>query len=315
LELQYDLHLAIAAEVSRAYLQLCGFQAQRDVLLKIADQQQRIADAISVQRDYGEAGTTDLERADALTAEFRAQLPSINAQLRSLIYQLSVLTGQPPGASTGGLVSCDAMPELSAINLRALSSDLIRHRADVRYAERQYVIASKQQNLAALAIYPTFSLFGDAGPNTIDLENFSDNESLAFNLGGLVSWPLYTGGQIKAQSNIAKELKIQAEFNYLNTVLKALQDVEIAATRLIESKKELAARKTVLTSRQNLAGNLQDKYQAGAGSLLEWLNAEQLAMQSQLAELAVQSQVLQYSVALHKALGGGWLLFGKKPGS
>jgi outer membrane protein TolC len=56
------------------------------------------------------------------------------------------------------------------------------------------------------------------------------------------------------------------------------------------------------------AENMQQQYQAGSTGLLAWLIAEQQAMQSQVALLGAQSRLLQHSVALHKALGGGWLL-------
>ena len=311
LELQYDLHLSIVAEVARSYLQLRVLQAQRRTMQNTVDQQQRIAEAVQTTHKHGAATAEDVDRAGALIAEYQALLPAVDAQIRSSIYQLSVLSGQPPEALNQSLTSTSNLPADVTNGLASISSDLLRRRADVRYAERQYVIASQQQKLAKLAIYPTFSLFGGAGPNTIDFDLFSDDESLAFNFGGLIHWPLYNGGRLRAQATIAEEIELQAQYNYSNTILKALQDVESTGARLIESKKEFTARQSAHAAHRRIADNTQQKYQAGVSNLVTWLNAEQQVMQSQLALLDSQSQVLQYSVALHKAIGGGWLLAGK----
>ena len=89
-------------------------------------------------------------------------------------------------------------------------------------------------------------------------------------------------------------------------MLVAFKDVEdqLAALRLLSEQAEAQARAVSSASRTtSLSGT---RYRAGYVSQLELLDAQRSELRNRRQELQVRSDRYQSTVALVRALGGGW---------
>lgn len=304
-----SLIVTLNAEIARNYIDLRGAQTENQILLDNIARQEKIIHLIQLKRDYGEASDLDVERAQARLSDMKIGLPQLEARRRAGIYRLSVLTGQMPDALTKQLQLPKELPKPIEINSIGLNSDLLRRRPDIAKAERAYMIIANQQEIAQLSLYPSFSLFGSAGPNTTNLTDIFDLGSLALNLGGLAKWSLYDGGKKHAQIDAANARLEQAQSLYSHTVLLAMQDVETAAVRYTQSRKEMREQQTALLHRQRIAGMAKTRYEAGTGTILDVLNSEQDLANAKANLARAQTLSLTHLISFYKSLGGGWKQF------
>ena len=298
-----DVQASLTAELCRSYVSLRGAQAEKQQLAIIVDRQQRLLNAVKLKRRHGEVSDVDVERSTAQLSDYQARQPALETAIRSTIYRLSVLTGQQPNALTGSLIAVVPLPDPASEMTADISSDVLRRRADVRKAERDYIVAARNRDLKALDIYPTFSLFGSAGPTAKSLLGLFNPASLAANLGALVSWPLFDGGRRRAEVATADERRVQAELTYRRTVLVALEDVEAAALRYVEAGHERESVRTVRAARARVVNMERFRLRGGTGTVPELLTAERDQAEAELALARINTKTLTERIALEKALG------------
>jgi NodT family efflux transporter outer membrane factor (OMF) lipoprotein len=298
-----DVQASLIAELCRSYISLRGAQAEKQQLAIIADRQQKLLAAVKLKRRYGEVSDVDVERSAAQLSDYQARQPALETAIRSAIYQLSVLTGHPPDELTGSLIAVVPLPDPASEMTADISSDVLRRRADVRKAERDYIVAARNGDLTALDIYPTFSLFGSAGPTAKSLLDLFSPASLVANLGALVSWPLFDGGRQRAEVAAADERRVQAELVYRRTVLVALEEVETAALRYVEVGHERDKFRTTRAARARVADMEHIRLKGGTGTTTELLTAERDRAEVDLTLAKLRARALLERIALEKALG------------
>ena len=93
---------------------------------------------------------------------------------------------------------------------------------------------------------------------------------------------------------------------YQERLLVALREVEgaLAALRFLDAQSAAQARAVAEAERaQRLA---QARYRGGLAPLIDVLDAQRVRLSSERQQVQLQGQALSTTVALIKALGGGW---------
>jgi outer membrane protein, multidrug efflux system len=138
------------------------------------------------------------------------------------------------------------------------------------------------------------------------LLNFLNGPTAALAIGASLLQPIFDGGRLRAQVNVAASRERELVENYRKTVLAALADVESAlAAGGRTAEQELLQEKVVEQAR--LALRLAEiRYREGADDLLTALDAQRTLFQAEDQLAQIRLSRLQGSVGLFKALGGGW---------
>jgi NodT family efflux transporter outer membrane factor (OMF) lipoprotein len=298
--------LSSLAEVARDYVQLRGAQAQLQIARdNVSTAQQSLR--LTQQRAAGGV-TTDLDVANA-SAQLRttaAQIPALEQQEASLINALSLLLGQPPQALASELTRAKAVPPVPPKVPVGLPSELARRRPDIRQAEAQLHAATADIGVAVADFYPSLTLNGSVGLQSLQFAHVFDLNSRNYGLGPGLTIPLFQGGQLRAQLQLREAQQQEAAINYQKTVLQAWHDVDNALTAYrTEQQRRQQLIQAVAENRRAL-GLAQSRYQQGVSDFLTVLDAERslLATQQQLADST--TAVSANLVAIYKALGGGW---------
>ena len=118
--------------------------------------------------------------------------------------------------------------------------------------------------------------------------------------------PLFTGGRVGKQVDVARARAEQARYSYEQTVLIALREVEDAVAGVRASRNQVAAQQTQVDALRRALRLAEMRYQSGASSYLDLLDAQRSLFGAELSLAQVQGQQATAAVTLYKALGGGW---------
>jgi multidrug efflux system outer membrane protein len=196
-----------------------------------------------------------------------------------------------------------ALPEIP----ESLPSELLERRPDVLQAEQELISANANIGVVKSQYYPSLSLNGLLGFSTNDISNLFDPTSFVWNVGGDILQPLFRAGEISSQVESAEAFQRQTLFNYLKTVQTAFSDAQNALIERVKTEEIYYSdgkRLDALSSYYSLA---RMKYDEGATSYLEVLDAERSLFNSQLGYAQSRATMLKSVVGIFSSLAGGWL--------
>jgi multidrug efflux system outer membrane protein len=299
-----DVQVSLTSELARTYFELRGAQERLAVARRNADNQRRTLEVTQQRLDAGRGTAFDTERARAQLGFTLASIPDLEARVASAQYQIGVLVGRPPARLADELSEYAAIPPLPASVVVAGPDSLIRRRPDVSAAERQ-VAAERAFVGAAKADYlPRLSVGGSAGYSAAALSQFGDAGTFRYAVGPVISWPALNLGRVKARVDASRARAAEAEAQYSQTVLRALQEVETGLNRYRTSRVRVERIGDAAAASARAADLARLRFEGGVADFLQVLDAErtQLDAEDQLAQ-AHTDAATSYA-ALYKALGG-----------
>ncbi len=301
-----DLQVSIAAEVASAYLSLRTLQQRIERAQAELDRQQRFVRLVSARQRGGLVTGQDLEQQRSEAAAAAAAVPALRAQAEAQIHALGVLTGETPESLLDVLSVPKALPPLPPEIPAGLPSDLLRRRPDVRAAERELAASTADIGVAVADLYPRFSLTAGPGLVSTALSTLLQWGSRSFSIGGALNWPLFNGGKTRGNIEVANARQEQAMIGYRKAVLTALRDVEDALSRTEGDRGQLARLEAAAAAASRAEELARTRYRGGLVTYSDVLLAQ--AKRLNLEEQVVQTKgaLARDSVALFKALGGGW---------
>jgi NodT family efflux transporter outer membrane factor (OMF) lipoprotein len=297
------VELSLQAELATDYFSLRGADATTQLLedtIKVYDH----AYALTHNRyQEGISAATDVDQADTLRQNARAQLAAVRLERAQLEHAIAVLLGQfasqyslEPGQLAG------APPPLDA----GLPSKLLERRPDVGRAERAMAAANAQVGVARAAWFPVFSLSGAAGFESILSSTWFNAPSRFWSVGPTAQVPLLDAGARAALNSQARAAYDEAAATYRKTTLTAYQEVEDNLAGLHHLADELKADQAASASAQSSAYHADQRYDAGVADYVEVTTTHTAALQAQRDAITVQVAQLNAAVALVRATGGGW---------
>ena len=216
---------------------------------------------------------------------------------------LEVLLGRYPAAEIA--VAANYVP-LPAMPDTGVPAALLERRPDVVAAERTVLAAFRKTESAQLALYPDLSIALIGGRvSDMMLTLLRLNPWLASAAIG-VQVPIYEGGALRAQIEIASAQQAQAVAHYGSVVLRAFREVETALANEQLLAKRVPFETQAAHDRSEAVRIATVQYLAGRRDLL-WvsnLQTGQLATEGDLVKLRGLQQVNRITLLL--ALGGSF---------
>jgi NodT family efflux transporter outer membrane factor (OMF) lipoprotein len=306
---QEDLHdvlVSLLAEVALNYVEVRTFQGRLEVTQANI---KTLQETYELNQSRYQAGIIDelaVQESLRLLETSRSQIPALETGLEAAKNRLAVLLGEQPGKLHQELAAKRLLPAVPTTVAVGIPAETLRHRPDIRRAERFLAAQTAKIGVATADLYPKFRLFGTIGLESISTGDFFKYSSRAWSFGPSVSWNIFDAGAIRQNIEVQTARQEQALIQYESAVLQALEEVENALVAYAKeqdrrdslTKAEAAAERATLLA--------QDQYEVGLVDFNNVLDAQRalLILQDQLAQS--EGRVTSNLVRLYKALGGGW---------
>jgi NodT family efflux transporter outer membrane factor (OMF) lipoprotein len=295
--------LSLHAQLAQTYFQLRIIDEQKRLLDDTVRAYQRALQLTQNQYNVGVVAKADVIQADTQLKAAQVQAIDLGIARAQFEHAIALLIGKTPAEFSlepaALLVKPPAIPA-------GVPSSLLERRPDVAIAERQAAAANAQIGVAESAFFPNLTLSATAGFQSSSFSKWLTAPSRFWSLGPQLAETIFSGGARRAQVAQARAGWDAAVANYRQVSLAAFQDVEdnLAALRILQN--EAAAQdETVKAAEQALAIAL-NQYRAGTVSYLNVVTAQTTAFSNERNAISILGNRLNDSVALVRALGGGW---------
>jgi multidrug efflux system outer membrane protein len=303
---QRDIQVLLTAELARAYFELRGAQEQLSVAQRNGENQRRTLLVTRQRLDAGRGTAFDVDRAQAQLSLTLASIPLLESRVRQAQYQIGVLVGRPPAAVAAELDPVAALPILPPAVTVASPDSVVRRRPDVAAAERQLAVERALVGVAKADYLPRLELGGSAGYSSSSFDALGERGTFRYAVGPVISWPALNLGRVKARVDLSRAREAEAQAQYTQTVLRALEEVESSLVRYRTSRARVERIGDAASASERAADLARLRFSGGVADFLQVLDAErtQLEAQDQLAQSRTEAATAY--AALYKALGGAW---------
>jgi len=285
------------------YIQLRLQDQQKDLFTRTIAGYEKSLALTEAQYRAGIVTRSDVALARNTLASARAQAVDVDLTRRQVEHALAVLVGQSPAAfSVEPAPLAFVLPQTPV----GLPSELLERRPDVAGAERRVAAANANIGVAIAAWYPNLTLGAAGGFQGVGFGPWFASPGRVWALGASLAETLFDGGARSAQVSQARAALDVAAASYRQTVLGGFQEVEDNLAALGDLEQEGLQQEEAARAAHDSEQVLLAQYRAGTAVYTSVITAQAAALTADRAVLQVQGRRYAASVALVKALGGGW---------
>lgn len=183
---------------------------------------------------------------------------------------------------------------------------LLSNRPDVIAAEYNLVRAFELTNIARSNFYPSLTLTGTGGLESLELDKLFSANSLFFNIDGGLTQPNFNQRKIRTQKEVADAQQEQALLKFKRSLLVAGNEISNALYSYKQETEKFEYRELEVEALRYAESNSSELLKNGYANYLDLLTARQSALNAELNLIDSKLQQLLSIVDLYEALGGGW---------
>ena len=294
--------ISLSAEIVRTWYQLAEAQNQLELIEGQIETNLEMLELLENRFAAGQIRSVDILRQRQLVEATREQRSYAVSRIQVLEHQVAVLLGRPPQEGI------EPMPELlpapPPLPETGVPMELVRRRPDVQSAF--YLLRAADRDLAAAISnqYPGLTLSASASAAANSAASLFQDWILSF--GGDLIAPIFYGGELRAEVDRNEAVKQQRLYAYGQTVLIAFQEVENALIREETQRESIQNIEEQVNLAEQAYEQLQVQYFNGTTDYLGVLTALDEVQQLRRDLLTAELTLLEYRIALYRALAGSF---------
>jgi len=291
------------AALAAYFFELRGQDALQDLYDRtvVADRK-----SLDLTRALAETGIdNDLAVAQAEVTLKNAEATATGIATNRALYEhaIATLIGKPASAfSMPVKLLATQVPEIPV----AIPSQMLQRRPDVAAAERTMAQQNAIIGVEMAAFYPTISLTGSGGLQSVTLGQLFSLPALSWSLGASASETIFDAG-LRSATVAQYTATYNADVaSYKQTVLTAFQQVEdyIATLRVLSA--QIIKQDAAVKAAQRYLDIATSQYETGLEPYLNVMTAETTLLGDQQTLVTLRVSEMMAAVQLVQALGGGW---------
>lgn len=296
------VQLTVIASVVNTYLQVRYLQDSLALAEENLQLAQQVLDVVEAKVSNGAVSPQDLAQQKTVVANARAQLPSLQHQLRQSRYALAVLVGDMPQTFQvgGGTLNQLQLPVIQA----GLPDQVLAQRPDVGQALASLMAADYSVAAARADYWPSITLTGSGGYASSALSSLFSGDAI-YSLGVSLAQTLFDGGARAARIDQSKAAWDEQVAGYTGTLLVALQEVEQSLSNVQALADQQQFREEAYTQAEEAYRVAQVRYQEGETELTDVLSAQSSFNNARQNSLELIYNQYLSRVTLYRVLGMG----------
>lgn len=294
----------VLSQVADSYFSLRGFDLQLEIARRTLTTREESLKLTQAREAGGVTSLLDVREAEQLVFGARASIAELEKRIAQEENHISLLIGAMPAPVTRGRALLDQPhpPEIPS----GLSSSLLQRRPDVQAAEQQIVAENAQIGVARANYFPSISLTGSGGLQSTALGALFSGGAVFWSAAVSAVQPVFTAGRTRNQVALAEARTEEANLAYVQTVKQAFREVSDALVGYAKAREFRGHQEQLTTAAQDARRLADVRYQGGATSYLEVLDADTRLFVAELTLADAQQSELSAFVEVYRALGGGW---------
>ncbi|KJK15833.1 efflux transporter outer membrane subunit [Pseudomonas sp. 2(2015)] len=296
------VELTLLSGVANSYLQSLALREQVRIARLNLSNAEDVLHLVETRYQSGSATALELAQQRSLVAGQQRQVPLFEQQLQEARITLATLLGEPVQALPALEESITRLnwPQIGS----GVPSELLSRRPDIATAEASLAAAQADVQVARAAMLPSLTLGADLGSGA---DTFAQVlRSPYYTLSAGLAAPIFNNGRLRAERDKARAKQDELLENYRSSIINGFADVEKALNGISGVDQQRQSQDEEVQQAQIAFTLSERRYQAGAETLLTVLETQRTLYQAQDQQVQLRLARLQGSVALYKALGGGW---------
>ncbi|HMA42379.1 MAG TPA: efflux transporter outer membrane subunit, partial [Gemmatimonadales bacterium] len=300
--------LALQADVATFYFALRQTDAELALLRDTVRLREESVQLLQRRFDAGDIGELDLARAKTELATTQSDAVGLERTRAEQEHALAVLLGKAPAAFTlaPAPVAGTAPPPIPP----GLPSALLERRPDIAAAQRAMAAANARIGVARSAFFPSLVLTGNGGFESADLSDLFRWSSRTWLLGPLfgtlLTQTVFDGGRRQANVERTRGALEESVADYRQRVLAAFGEVEDSLAALRVLAEQAGHQRQAIANSRRAVHISRSRYDAGLVNYLDVIDAQRSLLAAERQATQIQGAREASTVALVRALGGGW---------
>jgi multidrug efflux system outer membrane protein len=303
-EAQRSTRISLIAEIATAWLTYASDQDQLRISQESLKSFEQSLELTRAQFRIGVASELEARQSETSYQTARNDIAVLRTRLAQDKNALDLLVGAPvttellpQGLGEGG-AALKALPG-------GITSDVLLRRPDVLQAEHQLIAQNANIGAARAALFPRISLTATLGTISTALSGLFAGGSFTYTGAPSVSLPLFDGGRLRGNVQVAEAQQQAAVSTYERTVQTAFREVADALAQRGTIDEQVSAQ-TARVNAASVALRISDaRYRAGVESFLNTLDSQRTAYAAQQQLVTTRLNRESNLVELYRSLGGG----------
>lgn len=293
----------IVSRIASVYFELLGLDEQKRTTIETIALREENLETTKSLKNAGVLTEVAVKQTNALLINAKASLIDIENAIVIAENELNILLGESPKKINRTSLKDQYIPE----NVKTgYPIDLLRNRPDVMAAEMGLVEAFQITNAARLNMYPSFNISASAGLQSIVFSDLFSSQSFLGSIAAGITQPIFNRRQLRTQKEVSQVEQEKALNDFKLSLLMAGQEVSNALQLFTTQDQIIAFKEEEFNNYRKATEYSKELLNYGMVNYIEVLNAEENALNSQLAYINAIYNKLNALVQLYSALGGGW---------
>ena len=302
----YDLSFlsfSMRIQLAKLYFSTVESLEQYELSKETLNSVNELADMVSARYDKGLRSSLDLRLTKSSVASSKAQMEIRKQAYLVLVRRLESMLGKYPSGKY--VVNSELASKLPSIAI-GIPSEILNRRPDIKSSLAKLQAASHKKSESISSLLPSFILTSSTGNSSNDLNDVLNEDYQIWSQGLTVGLPLFQGGSIRANKNIAEENLNIAKQNLIKTIINAYSEVE--QTLFAENSNDI-----LLDAYENAAEQAEaayklsrERYDSGLVDLIAVMDSQQRWFLSRSQVLAAKKNKIDTRLNLLLAFGGNF---------
>tara|TARA_R110000851_G_scaffold85338_3_gene185586 strand:- start:1096 stop:2499 length:1404 start_codon:yes stop_codon:yes gene_type:complete len=293
----------LISQLASNYYLLMALDQQHKITEETIENRKKSLQTIQALKEAGNVTQVAVDQTAAQLYNAQALLIDIEKNIFRTENAFAILLGKPATHLDRSYLGNQTLTRDLNIGLPA---HLLANRPDVLAAEFRLMNTFELTNVAKSSFYPSLTLTGTGGLQSLEFKEWFSSGSLFATLVGGITQPIFNKRRIRTQYEVAKAQQEESLLNFKKTLLTAGQEVSNALYEYEAETKKYEFRQNEVESLRKAELNSEILLNNGFGTYLDLLTARQNALNAELNTIDNKLQQLQAVVELYRALGGGW---------
>ncbi|MDR6489015.1 NodT family efflux transporter outer membrane factor (OMF) lipoprotein [Chryseobacterium vietnamense] len=294
----------LISEIADSYYELLAMDNELVILNQNIKIQNDALDIIKELKKNARSNELAVQRFEAQVLKTQGMQYDIQQKIVETENKINYLVGRFPQSVERSQDSFDSVVPQAVYG--GIPSELLENRPDIKQAEYELAAAKLDIKVAKARFYPSLDLSAGVGLQAFNPLYIIKPQSFLFSLAGELTAPLINRRAIKAAYNNANAKQIQAVYHYEQTVLGAYIEVanQLSKIHNLESSVNIKTKEVnALTKSIDISNDL---FKYARADYMEVLLTQRDALESRFELVEKKVNQLKASVAVYRALGGGW---------